>query len=84
MNAAFVKDLLRQQRTFIQEEAERNEYQFDFLCFFAVSSNRTGNRIRFVNVATNKVTDVSQPNAKVPSKLLKQKITNPAINTSEV
>ncbi len=35
-------------------------------------------------VATNKVTDVSQPRAMVPPKLLKQNIINPAIKTSEV
>jgi hypothetical protein len=40
--------------------------------------------MRFVIVPTNNVTDVSQPNAIVPPKLLKQNIINPAISTIEV
>jgi hypothetical protein len=35
-------------------------------------------------VATNNVTEVNQPNANVPPKLLAQKITKPAVNTNEV
>ena len=38
------------------------------------SNNKTGNNTRLVTVATNNVTDVSHPNAKVPPKLLAQKI----------
>ena len=51
---------------------------------FDVFSNKTGRRIRLVIVATNKVTEVSHPSAKVPPKLLKQKMTKPAINTNDV
>ena len=52
--------------------------------FFWVSRSSTGNKTKFVIVATNKVTEVSQPKAIVPPKLLPQKIINPAINTSDV
>ena len=52
--------------------------------YFLVFSNNTGNKTRLVIVATNNVTEVSQPNAMVPPKLLKQKMINPAIKTSEV
>lgn len=48
------------------------------------TSNNTGNNRRLVMVATNKVTEVNQPNANVPPKLLAQKITNPAVKTSDV
>ena len=55
------------------------------LCFSGLKINkRTGNKTRLVIVATNKVTDVSHPNANVPPKLLAQKITNPAVKTSDV
>ena len=47
-------------------------------------SKRTGNNIRLVSVADNKVTEVSHPSPFVPPKLLKQKMINPAIRTSEV
>jgi hypothetical protein len=40
--------------------------------------------MRLVIVAENKVTEVSQPNAKVPPKLLAQKMINPAVSTSDV
>ena len=45
---------------------------------------RAGNSTRFVNVAVISVNDVSQPNERVPPKPLKQKMTKPAINTSDV
>ena len=45
---------------------------------------RTGNKTRFVSVAVNKVTEVSQPNANVPPKLLAQKMINPAVSTKDV
>ena len=51
---------------------------------FPASSSKTGNKIKFVKVETNKVKEVSQPNAKVPPKLLKQKMIKPATNTNEV
>jgi len=35
-------------------------------------------------VATNNVTEVSHPSAKVPPKLLAQKMMNPAVSTSDV
>ena len=44
----------------------------------------TGNKTRFVIVAVTKVTDVSQPSANVPPKLLAQNIINPAVSTSDV
>ena len=51
---------------------------------FLVSNSKTGKRIRFVKVATSNVVEVNQPKAKVPPKLLKQKITKPAIKTKDV
>ena len=47
-------------------------------------NRRTGNSSRLVMVATNSVTEVSQPKEMVPPKLLKQNMMNPAISTSEV
>ena len=44
----------------------------------------TGKSTRLVSVPTTNVSEVSQPKALVPPKLLKQKITNPAISTREV
>ena len=52
--------------------------------FGAINNNKTGSKIRLVSVATNNVTDVSQPKDLVPPKLLMQKITKPAISTSDV
>jgi hypothetical protein len=46
--------------------------------------NSTGNKIKLVIVPITKVKEVSQPKDLVPPKSLKQKITNPAINTNEV
>jgi len=43
-----------------------------------------GNKVRLATVATTKVNEVSQPNALVPPKPLKQKITKPAIKTMDV
>jgi hypothetical protein len=45
---------------------------------------KAGNKIKFVKVLTTSVSEVSQPNALVPPKSLKQKITKPATNTKEV
>lgn len=50
----------------------------------ACNNNKTGNKVRLVKVATNNVTEVNQPKANVPPKLLKQNIINPAIKTSDV
>lgn len=47
-------------------------------------NNNTGRKIKLVIVATNKVTEVSHPKAKVPPKLLAQKMIKPAVNTNEV
>jgi hypothetical protein len=47
-------------------------------------NNITGRKTRLVSVASTRVKDVSHPNAWVPPKPLKQKMTNPAINTREV
>ena len=44
----------------------------------------TGNKTKLVMVATSNVTDVSQPRAKVPPKLLAQKMINPAVRTRDV
>ena len=49
-----------------------------------IASNNTGSKIRLVNVAVKRVTEVSHPNDCVPPKPLKQKIIKPAIKTSEV
>lgn len=46
--------------------------------------NNAGKKTRLAKVAVTKVSEVSQPKANVPPKLLKQKITKPAINTIEV
>ena len=45
---------------------------------------KAGSNIKLVNVLTTSVSDVSQPNALVPPKSLKQKITKPATSTKEV
>ena len=45
---------------------------------------RAGSKTRLVMVAVISVKEVSQPSDCVPPKLLKQKMINPAINTSEV
>ena len=52
--------------------------------FLSMPSIITGKKIRLVNVAINKVNEVSQPNAIVPPKLLNTKMTKPATNTREV
>ena len=53
--------------------------------FLGLNNNkRTGNSTRFVTVAVINVTEVSHPKAKVPPKLLAQKMTNPAVSTNEV
>jgi hypothetical protein len=59
---------------------------FKTLYFFFLASAiiSTGNKTRLVSVPVTNVSDVSQPNAFVPPKSLKQKITNPATSTSEV
>ena len=54
------------------------------LAFFAVSIIKTGSSTRLVTVAVKRVTEVSHPSAKVPPKLLAQKMMNPAVSTSEV
>lgn len=55
-----------------------------FIRFGAKNNNKTGNKTRLVKVAVKRVTDVNQPRAMVPPKLLPQKIINPAINTNAV
>ena len=52
--------------------------------FFPVARSNTGNKIRLVKVAVNRVMEVSQPRDCVPPKPLKQKVTKPAIKTSDV
>jgi len=52
--------------------------------FLEVLIINTGNNIRLVSVPVIKVREVSHPKPLVPPKPLKQKITNPAINTNEV
>lgn len=47
-------------------------------------SNNTGNNIRLVRVAINKVTEVNHPKDWVPPNPLKQNMINPAINTIAV
>ena len=46
--------------------------------------NNAGSTTRFATVAVIKVKEVSHPNACVPPKELKQKITKPAMSTIEV
>lgn len=52
--------------------------------FLTRCNNMTGNRMRLVNVAVTRVSEVNQPNAWVPPKLLKQKMMKPAISTRDV
>jgi len=47
-------------------------------------NSNTGRKTKLVIVAITSVNDVNQPNARMPPKSLKQKITKPAVNTSEV
>jgi hypothetical protein len=49
-----------------------------------MAMSKAGRKIRFVSVAITRVSEVSHPRAWVPPNPLKQKITNPAISTSEV
>lgn len=59
-----------------------------FIDFFftdpAVVKSITGNNTRFVIMATKSVREVSQPNAWVPPKSEKQKMTKPATSTRDV
>ena len=55
-----------------------------FIGLGARAISKTGSKIILVRVAESSVTDVSQPNAKVPPKLLPQKIIKPAVKTREV
>lgn len=61
-----------------------NNFFYTLYFFLFNNSKRTGRNIRLVMVATNKVTEVSQPKAKVPPKLLAQNMIKPAVNTNEV
>ena len=56
----------------------------NYCLFLKLLINNAGNKIRFVKVATIRVSDVSHPNAWVPPKPLKQKMINPADNTIDV
>ena len=56
----------------------------DYFFIFIKEINIAGRSTRLVKVAVINVIDVNQPKALVPSKPLKQKITNPAIRTKEV
>ena len=58
--------------------------QIYFFLGCEISNNKTGNKMRLVSVAENKVTEVSQPRDCVPPKPLKQKMIKPAIKTSDV
>ena len=51
---------------------------------FPNNTIKTGNKTKLVTVATSNVTDVSQPSANVPPKLLAQKMIKPAVSTREV
>ena len=61
-----------------------NNFFYKLYFFLFNKSKRTGRNIRLVIVATNKVTEVSQPKAKVPPKLLAQNMIKPAVNTKDV
>jgi hypothetical protein len=79
--------LLYRAKTVYSENYEifHNKNFFYSHCFLELNNNnKTGKKIKLVMVATNKVTDVSHPNANVPPKLLAQKMMKPAVNTSEV
>ena len=52
--------------------------------YFRNLFNKIGNKIKFVNNAINNVSEVSQPKAKVPPKLVPQKTMKPATKTKEV
>src|SRR5687768_14762543 len=70
----------------IYPDGLKPEYNGRFFYFFnfvkLISS--AGNKTRLAMVAATKVREVNQPRACVPPKLLKQKITKPAISTIEV
>ncbi len=55
-----------------------------FFLFLTNEMSRAGRSTRFVRVASTRLKEVSHPSALVPPKLLKQKITKPAIKTIEV
>jgi hypothetical protein len=61
-----------------------NNFFYKIYFFLFNNNKRTGRNIRLVIVATNNVTDVNQPKAKVPPKPLPQKMIKPAVNTNEV
>jgi hypothetical protein len=61
----------------------KNTYQI-FLCEGSSEIIKAGRKVRFASVATIRVREVNHPNACVPPKPLKQKITNPAIKKTEV
>lgn len=52
--------------------------------FFIMEINSAGKKTRLVSVASTSVREVSQPSDCVPPKPLKQKITKPAMSTSDV
>ena len=54
--------------------------------YFLLLNNiiNTGNKTKLVTVAVSNVTEVSHPSAKVPPKLLAQKMINPAVRTRDV
>lgn len=54
------------------------------LIFLKIINNSAGKKTRLAIVAVTNVKDVSQPNALVPPKALKQKMTKPAVSTIDV
>ena len=61
----------------------KNTYQI-FLCEGSSEIIKAGRKLRFASVATIRVREVNHPNACVPPKPLKPKITNLAIKKTEV
>lgn len=70
--------------SFLEPFVQVEKVLYSLSTCFEVLKMSTGNKIRLVSVPTTRVSEVNHPNAIVPPKLLKQKITNPAINTNEV
>lgn len=81
-HSATVGDMLREPgRLRLQKANARKAY---FLGVLKTRSKSAGKSTRLAMVAVTSVTEVNQPNAWVPPKPLKQKITKPAMSTIEV
>jgi len=70
-----------------RKNSTHNELTKLYCCcyfLFIEQQHNTGNNTRLVTVATNNVTDVSQPTQKFHQNCWRKKIINPAVRTSDV